>query len=204
MIPALLTSTSRRPKCSSMDSAQRSTLAWSVVSSWRGCRSPSSVSAAARTRASSRPPMTTAIPSAARRREISSPIPRFAPLTSATCAMFQTLHIIRLGSLSMPVEWTDEIDGILGGDLTAGLAYVTPAGGAVVAAVAPVGLRDREAGTVSFTTSFGCARTLTEPRHNPRVALAFHAREHGADGASASPRYVLVQGGATVRDRDER
>ena len=102
------------------------------------------------------------------------------------------------------VAWDDEVDDVLDRDLTAGLAYVTPAGGAVVTAVAPVGLRDREAGLVSFTTSFGFARKLDRIRHNPRVALAFHAREHGADGASASPRYVLVQGVATVRDRDER
>jgi hypothetical protein len=99
------------------------------------------------------------------------------------------------------VAWDDEVDDVLAGDLTAGLAYVTPAGGAVVTAVAPVGLRDRDAGTVSFTTSFGFAKKLDRIRRDPRVALAFHAREHGF---SESPRYVLVQGTATVRERDER
>jgi len=94
----------------------------------------------------------------------------------------------------MPVTWTDEIDGILGGDLTAALAYVTPAGGAVVAAVAPVGLRDREAGTVTFTTSLGFRRKLDRLRKEPRVALAYHARDHGF---SDSPRYLLVQGRAS-------
>ena len=50
----------------------------------------------------------------------------------------------------MPVNWSD---GVLDGDLTTGLAYVTPAGGVVITPVAPIGLRDREAGTVGFTTS---------------------------------------------------
>lgn len=94
----------------------------------------------------------------------------------------------------MPLSWSDEIDGILGGDMTAGLAYVTPAGGCVVAAVAPVGLRDREAGVVTFTTSLGFGRKLDRLRDEPRVALAYHARDHGF---SDSPRYVLVQGRAS-------
>jgi hypothetical protein len=90
--------------------------------------------------------------------------------------------------------WSDEIDDVIGGDITAGLAYVTPAGGAVVTAVAPVGLRDREAGTVTFTTSLGLERKLERIRRDPRVALAYHAREHGF---SRSSSYVLVQGRAT-------
>jgi hypothetical protein len=39
--------------------------------------------------------------------------------------------------------WADIADGIIGGDETAALAYATPAGGAVVVAVASIGLRDR-------------------------------------------------------------
>src|SRR5437588_11167292 len=78
--------------------------------------------------------------------------------------------------------------------MTAALAYVTPAGGAVVTAVAPIGLRDRAARTVGFTTSLGFGRKLDRIKQNPRVALAYHAREHGfATGA----RFVLVQGTAT-------
>ena len=53
------------------------------------------------------------------------------------------------------------------GDLTAALAYVTPAGGAVVTAVAPVGLRDRDAGTVSFTTSLGLRQEARADRAQP-------------------------------------
>jgi hypothetical protein len=89
--------------------------------------------------------------------------------------------------------WSDVEDEIIGGDLTAALAYATPAGGAVVTAVAPIGLRDREAGTVGFTTSLGFGRKLDRIDANPRVALAFHAREHGF---AREPRFVLVQGTA--------
>ncbi len=90
--------------------------------------------------------------------------------------------------------WSDTEDGIIGGDLTAALAYVTPAGGAVVTAVAPIGLRDRGAGTVGFTTSLGFGRKLDRIDKNPRVALAFHAREHGF---ATEPWFVLVQGTAS-------
>lgn len=90
--------------------------------------------------------------------------------------------------------WSDVEDGIIGGDLTAALSYVTPAGGAVVTAVAPIGLRDRGGRTVGFTTSLGFGRKLDRIDENPRVALAFHAREHGF---ATEPRYVLVQGTAS-------
>src|SRR6476660_2730661 len=93
-----------------------------------------------------------------------------------------------------PVQWPDAIDEVIGGDLTAALAYVTPAGGSVVTPVAPIGLRDREAGTVSFTTSLGFGRQLQRIARDPRVALAYHAREHGFASQS---RFVLVQGRAS-------
>src|SRR3954467_612034 len=93
------------------------------------------------------------------------------------------------------VEWPDAIDEVIGGDLTAALAYVTPAGGAVVTAVAPIGLRDRTKGEVTFTTSLGFGKKLDRPRREPRVALLYHAREHGFyDGAEL----VLVQGRARI------
>ena len=90
--------------------------------------------------------------------------------------------------------WSDADDEIIGGDLTAALAYVTPAGGAVVTPVAPIGLRDRAAGTVAFTTSLGFGRKLDRIKENPRVALAYHAREHGF---ATVARFVLVQGPAS-------
>ena len=91
----------------------------------------------------------------------------------------------------MTVPWPDHVDEVLAGDMTAALAYLTPAGGAVVTAVAPVGLRDREQGTVTFTTSLGFGKKLQRIELDPCVALAYHAREHGfARGES----FVLVQG----------
>lgn len=90
--------------------------------------------------------------------------------------------------------WSDVDDEVIGGDLTAALAYVTPASGAVVTPVAPIGLRDRKAGTVGFTSSLGFGRKLDRIKLNPRVALAYHAREHGF---ATEPRFVLVQGMAS-------
>lgn len=96
---------------------------------------------------------------------------------------------------AMSVEWDDDVDGVLGGDLTAALGYRTPAAGVVVMAIAPLGLRERAAGRVGFTTSLGLSKKLERIAHDPRVALAFHAREHGT---SASSIYALVQGEARV------
>ena len=59
--------------------------------------------------------------------------------------------------------------------------------------MAPIGLKDRERGTVGFTTSLGFAKKLERLKREPRVALAYHAREHGF---SNRPEYVLVQGRA--------
>src|SRR3954468_14367291 len=60
-------------------------------------------------------------------------------------------------------------------------------------AVAPVGLRDRERGTVGFTTSLGFSKKLDRIKTEPRVALAYHTRKHGG---SDRPEFVLVQGRA--------
>jgi hypothetical protein len=64
-----------------------------------------------------------------------------------------------------------------------------------VQAVAPIGMRDREKGTIGFTTSLGFSKKLERITRDPRVAMAFHAREHGA---CRSHSYVLVQGTARV------
>lgn len=101
-----------------------------------------------------------------------------------------------------PVRWPDDVDEVLGGDLAVAVAYLTPAGGAVPVAVAPLGMRDRERGTVTFTTSLGFGRKLERIHRDPRVALAYHAREHGF---SASSLYVVLQGDAEISlDPDER
>lgn len=100
------------------------------------------------------------------------------------------------------VAWTDEVDQVLAGDLTTAVAYVTPAGGAVATAVAPVGLRDREAGAATFTTSLGFSKKIDRIRKDPKVALAYHAREHGF--AEGNPRFVLVQGDAHIVEAPDR
>jgi hypothetical protein len=97
--------------------------------------------------------------------------------------------------------WSDLDDEVIGGDLTAALAYITPAGGAVATPVSPIGMRDRQAGTVAFTTSLGFGRKLDRIKGNPRVALAYHAREHGF---ASGPRFVLVQGTATYDATPDR
>ncbi|SED62442.1 hypothetical protein [Streptomyces sp. Ag109_O5-10] len=94
-----------------------------------------------------------------------------------------------------PLRWPDAADAAIRGDLTVAAAYVTPAGGAVVTSVSPVGLGDREAGTVGFTTSLGFPKKLERIMRDPHVALAYHTREHGF---AADNAYVLAQGRASV------
>lgn len=102
----------------------------------------------------------------------------------------------------MVVTWPDEVDEVLGGDLTCALACNTDAGGTVVSAVAPIGLRDRDRGTVGVTTSLGFGRKLLRMKRDPKVSLAYHARTHGlAD--PANERFVLVQGNATFDPRPD-
>lgn len=68
-------------------------------------------------------------------------------------------------------------------------------------AVAPIGMRDPEQGTVTFTTSLGFGKKLERIRRNPRVALAYHAREHGFARGSD---FVLVQGQAMPLTKPDR
>jgi hypothetical protein len=91
--------------------------------------------------------------------------------------------------------WTGEVDEILAGDLVAAMAYLTPAGGAVVVPVCPLGLHDRDQGRVGFTTSTGYGRKLDRIAADGRVAMAFHTRTHGHSGR---PGFVLVQGEACI------
>jgi hypothetical protein len=94
-----------------------------------------------------------------------------------------------------PVSWPDEVDEILAGDLVVAIGSPTPMGGVVLNSVTPLGLRDRDAGTVSFTTSLGFGRKLERIAADPRIAVCYHTRQHGhAD----RPGVVLVQGVASV------
>src|SRR3954452_25434993 len=100
------------------------------------------------------------------------------------------------------MTWSDDVDEILGSDLAVGLAYLTPAKGVVITPMAPLGLRDREAGTVTLTTSQGLWKKLVRIRRHSGVAVAYHAREHGL---TDRPGFVLVQGRVTfptIADRD--
>ena len=101
----------------------------------------------------------------------------------------------------MSVGWSDEVDEILGGDLAAGFAYLTPAKGVVITPMAPLGLRDRERGTVTLSTSLGLWKKLDRIRRNPGVAVAYHAREHGL---THRPGFVLVQGRASFSPEPDR
>jgi hypothetical protein len=94
-----------------------------------------------------------------------------------------------------PVRWSDEVDAVMAGDLTAAAACTTRSGGAVVMEVAPCGLRVRDQGLVGFTTSLGLPRRLEHMVADPKVALAFHARDHGF---ATSTQYVLAQGDASI------
>src|SRR4051794_5199295 len=101
----------------------------------------------------------------------------------------------------MAVHWSDRCDRVFAGDLTAGLAYVTPAGGTVVTAVAPIGLRDRQRGELTFTTSLGFGRKLDRIRREPKIALLYHAREHGFHEGD---ELVLVQGAARIVEHPDQ
>jgi hypothetical protein len=99
------------------------------------------------------------------------------------------------------VTWPDEIDEILAGDLAAGFAYLTPAKGVVITPMAPLGIRDREAGTITLSSSLALWKKLARIRRNPNVALAYHAREHGI---TDRPGFVLVQGRASFDSEPNR
>lgn len=93
------------------------------------------------------------------------------------------------------LRWSDEVDSVVKGDLTIAVAYPTPAGGAVLTSVSPVGLADRETARLTFTTSLGFPKKLEHILARPRVSLAYHTRDHGF---AESEIFVLAQGRATV------
>lgn len=98
---------------------------------------------------------------------------------------------------AVPLTWPDEVDEILAGDLVVVVGSPTPRGGVVLNSVTPLGLRDREAGTVTFTSSLGFGRKLERIAADPRIAVAYHTRRHGH---SDRPGLVVVQGTASIND----
>jgi hypothetical protein len=101
----------------------------------------------------------------------------------------------------MAVTWPDDVDEILASDLAAGFAYLTPAKGVVISPMAPLGLRDREAGTVTLSTSQGLWKKLARIKRNPGVAIAYHARDHTDLDRHD---YVVVQGRASFPIEPDR
>ena len=101
----------------------------------------------------------------------------------------------------MPITWSDEVDDVLAGDMTVGLAYLTPARGVVIIPMSPLGIRNRVEGTVTLSSTIAFPKKIDRIRRNPSLALAYHAREHGF---SSRPEYVLVQGNATVGGQPDR
>jgi hypothetical protein len=86
---------------------------------------------------------------------------------------------------------------ILTNDHCVALAYRTPAGGVAMTPISTLGLHDPQAGTVSFTSSFGNWKKMLRMRQDDRVALVYHTREHsGLD----HPNVVVVQGRASFPD----
>jgi hypothetical protein len=99
------------------------------------------------------------------------------------------------------LSWPDDVDEILAADLAAGFAYLTPAKGVVISPMAPLGLRDREAGTVTVTTSQALWKKLDRIRQNAGVAVAYHARDYGL---TDRPGFLLVQGRASFPAKPDR
>jgi len=54
-----------------------------------------------------------------------------------------------------PVRWSHEAQEVISGDITTAAAYLAPAGGAVVTAVATSGIADRDRGMAGFTQGLG-------------------------------------------------
>lgn len=94
--------------------------------------------------------------------------------------------------------WPEHVREILAGDVCVALGYRTPAAGVVLTPVTTIGMFDEVAGTVTTTSSFGNWKKLARIDADDRVALVFHAREHGT---ATSEHLVVVQGHASFPDR---
>ncbi|BCY08211.1 hypothetical protein [Actinoplanes sp. L3-i22] len=97
--------------------------------------------------------------------------------------------------MSNVVEWNDAAQDAFAGDLVTIFAYTTPAGGAIAIPVSPTGGVHRPAGELSVTTSLAFNRKLRHLLRDPRVAMAYHTRDHGF---ATGDDFVLAQGLATV------
>lgn len=94
-------------------------------------------------------------------------------------------------------RWPQHVVEILGGDLVVALASKTPGGGVVITPVSPLGAHDPDEETVTVTTSLAFPHKLRRMAGDDKVAVFYHAREHGF---ARSPHLVLIQGHARFPD----
>ena len=99
------------------------------------------------------------------------------------------------------VTWSEDVDEILAGDLAAALAYLTPAKGVLISPMAPLGMRNRDRGTITLTSSLGLWRKLARVRRSPEVAVVYHARDHALTDRAG---FVLAQGRGEVEEKPDR
>lgn len=74
------------------------------------------------------------------------------------------------------VRWPDEVEGIVGGELTVAIGQPTPKGWRSLATVTTPGWVPRGR-TVTFTTSLGFGRKLERIVADPRIAVVHHTRQ---------------------------
>jgi hypothetical protein len=97
--------------------------------------------------------------------------------------------------------WPATIDEILAGDQVVAMGQVTPASGVVLNPLTNFGIRDPAAGALTpLSSSVAMWKKLHRLQENPRVAVAYHSRDHGF---SERPEYVLVQGTASLSSFDD-
>jgi hypothetical protein len=98
--------------------------------------------------------------------------------------------------------WPAAVEEILTGDQAVAFGQVTPAGGVVLHPLTNMGLCDPgNRRVVPVSSSVGMWKKLRRMQESPRVAIAYHTREHGY---STRPEYVLVQGIASLTPPEDR
>jgi hypothetical protein len=96
--------------------------------------------------------------------------------------------------------WPSDIDPVVRGDQILVFAHKTPAVGVVLTPMTNFGTHGRDEGRVTVNSSVGMWRKLERLMQEPKVAIAFHARDHSA---CTRADYVMVQGDGAVSPTDE-
>jgi hypothetical protein len=103
------------------------------------------------------------------------------------------------------VRWSDDADDVIRGDLTAAAAYLTPAGGAVVTAVAPCGIGQRDTGADRPLRQPGIADQYGHRRERAgtvRPGVVGQAHEHERARARRLPAAIGRDRGQVQRPGD--